>query len=258
MVSIISLLKNANTKSSSFRALESVNPKRKGVRRKCGSKISLIPFVLIFSLFLLIPSIAGYESGIDGGLGTNIADNGCFCHGVQNEEVVISVEMVGDVSEIVSGETYTIEIDSAGGPEEGGSAYGGFLLNIDNGNLVAINDEVGVNSEGDEATHSSLGNDQRTWLIEWVAGTGDLTEFTLRVNLVDGDGASGEGDDWNMANFYLQEDGTFTQTLIEPEARFNAPEWTQNLILVSSGILMIVLTFFSRPSKPKGRRRDFD
>ncbi len=221
-------------------------------------RTSAIPLVLLLSLSLFIPSMAGFQSGIDGGLGTATAGNGCVCHGIQTEDVVISLDMVSNVSAIVSGETYTLEIAATGGPDQGGSAHGGFLLNVNDGNLVAANDDAGVNSGGDEAAHTLSGNDQRTWLINWTAGTGVDTKFTLRVNMVNGDGASSEADDWNIVDYYLKDDGTFTQSLVEPEARFVAPEWTQDLILVLSGLLMLILSVLALNSKSKGRRKEFD
>lgn len=253
------ILENVSKQSIGF---QNYKNKAKDSKKQSGNNgrytISTISIILLLSFSLLLPSIAGYESGLDGGLGTNIADNGCICHGIQNEAVIISVALVEDVSEIIPGESYTLEISGEGGPEETGSASGGFLLNIDNGQLAAVDEDVSINSEGNEATHSLLGVDQRDWLIDWVAGSDDLTEFTIRVNLVDGDGASGDSDDWNMAIYYLKDDGTFSQTIVESEARFIAPEWTQNLILLSSGLLMLLLSAIGLSSKSKGRRRDFD
>ncbi len=232
--------------------LMNANTQTKRYRVRFRTSTVSIAMILLFSL--LIPSMAG----LPGGIGTDQADKGCTCHGVQTDEVEISFQMVGNISNILPGETYTMIISAIGGPEESGSASGGFLLNIDSGILEATDDNVSINPEGNEATHSLLGNSQRSWQIEWVAGSSNLTAFTLRVNFVDGDGASGDTDDWNMAMYYLKEDGTFTQSLVEPEARFIAPEWMQDLILVSSGLLMLLLTAIGLSSKSKGRRRDLD
>jgi hypothetical protein len=76
--------------------------------------------------------------------------------------------------------------------------------------------------------------------------------------MVNGDGASDDADDWNIVDYYLKDDGTFTQSLVEPEARFVAPEWTQDLILVLSGLLMLILSVLALNSKSKGRRKEFD
>jgi len=218
-------------------------------------RISTITIVLLLLLSLFIPSITGNKNGLDGGLGTNIADNGCSCHGFQTEDVVPSLTMVNNEA-IVEGNTYALEISFTGGPDATGENTGGFLVNADSGSFSASNANVLVNN--DEATHSTEGNDQRSWQIEWTAGSSDVTEFTLRTNSVNGDNSATDDDDWNMAIYYLKDDGTFTQTLVEPEARFIAPEWTQNLILVSSGLLMLLLSAIGLSSKSKGRRRDFD
>jgi len=220
---------------------------------------SRLPIVLLLSLSLFIPSIAGTEDGLDGGLSTDgavRAGDGCTCHGTAPDAGVVPRLTMVNSEAIVEGNTYVLEVSFTGGPAEGGENSGGFLVNVDSGTFVAPDGNVLV--DGDEATHSAIGNDQRSWEIEWTADSADVAEFTLRTNSVDGGGDMNEGDDWNMATFYLNPDGRITQTQIEPEARFDAPGWTQNLILALSGLMMIILSVLALNPKSKGRRKEFD
>jgi hypothetical protein len=153
---------------------------------------------------------------------------------------------------IVEGETYILEVSFTGGPTEAGDNSGGFLVNADFGTFSAPDANVIV--DGDEATHSTEGNDQRSWQIEWTAGSSDVTEFTLRTNSVNGDSSATDDDDWNMATFYLNADGSIVQTLIEPEARLDVPDWTMNAIIAGCVILMAVMLLFGSSKKPRGRR----
>ncbi|HJM87502.1 MAG TPA: hypothetical protein QF433_04700, partial [Candidatus Thalassarchaeaceae archaeon] len=102
--------------------------------------------------------------------------------------------------------------------------------------------------------HSTEGNDQRSWQIEWTAGSSDVTEFTLRTNSVNGDSSATDDDDWNMATFYLNADGSIVQTLIEPEARLDVPDWTMNAIIAGCAVLMALMLLFGSSKKPRGRR----
>ncbi len=215
--------------------------------------------LIVFSLSLLLftPLTSGYSPGMDSGLNLNSAGSGCLCHGAQEASVVPAITLVGGAQEIVVGSTYTLEISLAGGPDASGSNHGGFLLDVNSGEISTIDDNTLVNSAGDEATHSTAGNDQRTWQIEWTAESSDDAEFNLRVNSVNGDGAA-TGDSWNMATFFLHPDGSIDQTAIEGVARLDAPEWTQDAIIIGSITLMIIMTymgFFKK--KSRGRRGEY-
>ncbi len=159
--------------------------------------------------------------------------------------------------EIVAGSTYTLEISLTGGPAVAGSNSGGFLLDVNNGEIVSADDNTLVNGAGDEATHSADGNDHRTWLINWTADSTDDAQFNLRTNSVNGDGGS-TGDQWNMATFFLHADGSIDQTAIEGEARLDVPDWTQDAIILGSVSLMIILTYLGFINKKgRGRRGEY-
>ncbi len=207
--------------------------------------------ILVSLTLLFVPTGAGYSPGMDGGLSTASAGSGCLCHGAQAEDVVPSLTMANSEA-IVEGETYILEVSFTGGPTEAGDNSGGFLVNADFGTFSAPDANVIV--DGDEATHSTEGNDQRSWQIEWTAGSSDVTEFTLRTNSVNGDNSATDDDDWNMATFYLNADGSIVQTLIEPEARLNVPDWTMNAIIAGCAVLMALMLLFGSSKKPRGRR----
>ena len=207
--------------------------------------------ILVSLTLLFIPTSTGYSPGIDGGLSTTSAGSGCLCHGAQAEGVVPSLTMVNSEA-IVEGNTYALEISFTGGPDATGENTGGFLVNADSGSFSASNGNVLVNN--DEATHSTEGNDQRIWEIEWTAGSEEVTEFTLRTNSVNGDNSATDDDDWNMATFYLNADGSIVQTLIEPEARLDVPDWTMNAIIAGCAVLMALMLLFGSSKKPRGRR----
>ncbi len=207
--------------------------------------------ILVSLTLLLIPASTGYSPGMDGGLNTGAAGNGCTCHGAQSEGVIPSLTIANSEA-IVEGNTYTLEVSFTGGPTASGVNSGGFLVNVDSGSFAAP--DANVIADGDEATHSTEGNDQRSWQIEWTAGSSDVTEFTLRTNSVNGDSSATDDDDWNMATFYLNADGSIVQTLIEPEARLDVPDWTMNAIIAGCVILMAVMLLFGSSKKPRGRR----
>lgn len=200
---------------------------------------------------LMAPSSMGYSPGLDGGLSGSSAGSGCLCHGAQDIGVTPSLVVVGGGGALVAGTTYTIEVSMGGGPAVGGDNAGGFLLDVDSGSMTG-SDMVLV--DGNEATHSTAGNDQRTWTIDWTADSGDAAEFTLRVNAVNGDGEGTDDDDWNMATFYLNSDGTVSETLIEPEARLDVPDWTMNAIIAGSVVLMLIMLMIGIQKRPRGRR----
>ncbi len=204
------------------------------------------------SLVLLVaPSSMGFSPGLDGGLNGGSAGSGCLCHGTQDSGVTPSLTVVGNTTPLQVGETYTLEISISGGPAAGGDNAGGFLLDVDSGSLAG-SDMVLV--EGKEATHSAAGNDQRTWTVDWTADSSDSAEFTLRVNSVNGDSEATDDDDWNMATFYLNSDGTVSETLIQPEARLDVPDWTMNAIIAASVLLMLIMLLIGNQKRPRGRR----
>ncbi len=218
-----------------------------------GKNPSSVVLVLVCSTLFLVPSVSSLQNGIDTG---TTGGNGCFCHGAQTEDVTPSLAVFGDVGAIVEGDSYALEVSLTGGPAEAGENYGGFLVSVDSGSFAAPDADVAV--DGDEATHTTAGNDQRSWQIEWTAGSADVAEFTLRTNSVNGDGGS-TGDQWNMATFYLNADGSITQTLIGPAARIDdaTMQTGENVIILSCILLMGVLSFLSVSKKSRGRRGEF-
>ncbi|DAC51770.1 MAG TPA: hypothetical protein D7H97_01265 [Candidatus Poseidoniales archaeon] len=213
--------------------------------------LSAVLILVSFGL-LLVPTTMGYNPGMDGGLNTGVAGSGCTCHGLQTEGVVPNLLMVGENVTITEGNTYTLEISFTGGPVVSGENQGGFLIDVDSGSMGAPGTDV--LAQGSEATHSEVGNDQRSWQIEWTAGSLDVAEFTLRTNSVNGDAQASDDDDWNMATFYLTSDGSITQTLIEPEARLEVPDWTMSAIIGGCILLMAIMVMVGMSKKPRGRR----
>ncbi|MCK4455739.1 MAG: Ig-like domain-containing protein, partial [Thermoplasmata archaeon] len=100
-----------------------------------------------------------------------------------------------------------------GGPTPGSggnNAEGGFNLNVSAGTLAAPGGppHVQVNVWGNQSTHTTQGNDQRQWDVEWTApgaGTGDVN-FTVTAIAVNGDG-SNVGDAWARFTVIVPEAG---------------------------------------------------
>ncbi|MDP6864409.1 MAG: hypothetical protein QGG96_03250 [Candidatus Poseidoniaceae archaeon] len=147
---------------------------------------------MLISLLLLVPSIQGYSTGITG----STVDSGCICHGGGSPSTDSGISIEGVPVNWTADETYTIYVNLTG-PESLGINQGGFNLRASVGTLSAIDNNVQV-IDG-QATHTTLGNDLRTWALEWTAPSFSGQELILGAhgNSVNGDGEANTLDHWN-------------------------------------------------------------
>lgn len=130
----------------------------------------------------------------DGIAGTSVA-SGCACHGGGATSGDVTVTLTGLPTEYSAEQTYTLTLTITGGPAESGSNSGGFNLQASAGQLLPSDDTT--QNEAGELTHTSDGNDVRTWEFTWVAPKFGSVTFSGHGNAVDGDGNPNAADLWN-------------------------------------------------------------
>jgi hypothetical protein len=152
--------------------------------------------ILVTILVLLsvqLPDGASRPGGIDN------VPNGCNCHSVSpSPEVEITLE--GMPTRFVANTNYTLTITATGGAAsvEDPANLAGFNLWIERGTLSSLDDAVRIFS-ANEAGHTTEGNDQRSWTLNWTAPADDSlnADYRLHVNTVNGDGSASDADMWN-------------------------------------------------------------
>lgn len=161
------------------------------------TKIALVG-LLIISLFAG-GSVIAESDGISG----MSVDSGCACHGGGSEDASVSAELTGlPEGEYTPGETYHLTLTINGGPDASGTNSGGFNLRATGGTLTSTDDTTQI--ENGELTHSTSGNDVRTWSFDWTAPTVGTITLSGHVNAVDGDGAASADDAWNSFSVEAQ------------------------------------------------------
>ena len=148
----------------------------------------LIGVSCAFLLLIIAPLSNGYSSGI------NDVNSGCTCHGdgTVSDAAIVTVE--GVPLNWSHGESYTVYVNLTG-PESSGLNTGGFNLRSSTGTLGST--DMFTQILDGEATHTSEGNDERSWTIQWNAPSkGTVVTFTTHGNAVNGDGIAGSGDHW--------------------------------------------------------------
>jgi hypothetical protein len=128
---------------------------------------------------------------------------------------------------------YNLTINVTGGTYD----QGGFYLRISEGSLSSIDENVIVEESGIEATHKEGGQKTLSWTVGWTAPESNTTTFLLFGILVDGDEKT-KGDSWNSIAINLSKEGEITIT--EPEAPWTAPEYTLNLLLGASMVVLVI------------------
>ncbi|MBT4058815.1 MAG: hypothetical protein HOE69_00705 [Euryarchaeota archaeon] len=147
--------------------------------------------MLCLSLYAGSAAIAE-SNGISGGG----VDSGCACHGGGTADSGVTVTLTGlPDGEYVPGDAYTLTLTIVGGPDAAGTNSGGFNLRASDGILSPTDDNTQI--ENGELTHTTTGNDQRSWTFNWVAPQFGSVTFTGYGNSVDGDGSNGATDLWN-------------------------------------------------------------
>jgi len=168
----------------------------------------IMRLVAALSVLILLIACQPLTEGSSNGI-TDL-NSGCICHGegVQSSDAEVTMEGLPDNWEI--GETYDLFINLTG-PESTGINDGGFNLQVSSGTLSSQLNDVQI--EDDQATHTSEGNDQRSWVVQWTAPSkDDSTTFNLLANAVNGDGSAGQGDHWVKTVSIVSSNGTTDST----------------------------------------------
>ncbi len=183
---------------------------------------SRVTVALLLCLALLLPmhstafssGVGGIQTTADGDI-SDVAKEGCLCHnGASSNSVTILADLVP--YQWVAGQTYTFHIQLIGGPSAGGSNTGGFSMRASAGEMTGgegYEDKTqNWNDDSLTMTHTGSGNneDDRSWLISWTApeaGAGNVF-FWITGNSVNGDGAPGPDDNWNLLTFSIPENPT--------------------------------------------------
>lgn len=175
------------------------------------------------------------------------------CHiGMPDGDVTPEIDHLPEAYE--PGRNYTLVVAIEGGrdPLPNADNAGGFNLLVSAGRLYAVNETVQVRAEGNtsgrEATHTTAGNDQRSWEVAWVAPANGSEEVTiwLAVNAVNGNGFADALDQWNTASFTVapgQTNGTGADGEIGepiPDDQEQVPGWTALVAVVAVGAAALV------------------
>ena len=200
--------------SPSKRYLSPASEAPTGDRKMAGLKRALV--VILALSILSIPAM-----GMSSGPGYENADGdptvkyGCNCHnnGAASSRAVVMVTGVPVMYEL--GESYDMTIkvaDSLTLSGGNGNTQGGFLMTSEGiGYFTWPDDQEIREAEGapSDISHSDTDSDG-VWLISWTAPSEDLgpVHFWVAGNSVNGDGAPGDEDWWNILTFTVNAPGT--------------------------------------------------
>lgn len=171
-------------------------------------------FALMALLALSISTMDAdsYSGGITGRTGA-----GCTCHSGSVSGLVEPI-LEGLPSSYEPGEVYDLDISFTGGPAAGPGPRAGFNLKVGDGALSVPqgSELVRVDPAGLEATHTTDGNKDDRWSLEWKAppeGSGDV-EVVLVVNVVNGDGNPSSNDLWGRTTMNVEGSGSSSLTFM--------------------------------------------
>ena len=202
------------------------------MKRKTLITRSMVALILISVAMVVSPAVNSLPTGVGG---TGIQTSGCNCH-AGAPTATIDVTLDGLPDQYNSSETYTITVSFEGGPIESGVNSGGFNLWASGGEFTVIDATVQSRATA-EVTHTEVGNDYRTWTMEWIAPShGRNVDFILHVNSVNGDG-SNSGDSWNRLDLSVV--GSLGVGL-DPADPFTV---LATLIIISSVLLLITILY---------------
>jgi cytochrome c oxidase subunit 1 len=201
---------------------------------KVNKKIIAITTLLIASL-LLAPSLQARSGGI------NNVDSSCTCHSGTASSDVSPFMTLGNgsalPSEFIADETYTFSFGFTGGPgtvtDAGRQNTGGFNLVANSGTLTILDNSTQMIAG--QLTHSTLGNDQMNWSVEWTAPSSGSANFQLTVNSVNGDGTFGDEDHWAQSTFTMNAVGGSGEV---------ATSSADGITVLFSAILLVALMLF--------------
>jgi hypothetical protein len=160
----------------------------------------MVTLIIMLLTCIIFIDVSARSNGM-----TGVSSSGCTCHG-GSPSGDVAVSLSGYPTEYDPNTEYTLTITITGGPSPSGSNQGGFNLDASAGTLAVPSGASDIQITSGEATHTSAGNDQRSWDIDWTSpgkGTGDVT-FTFAGNSVDGD-STNSGDKWNRGTITISE-----------------------------------------------------
>ena len=210
-------------------------------RSAVSRRLALISLLAI--AMIVVPAVTSLPSGISG-----VKDTGCNCHGTEASPSV-TASISGLPEAYNASETYTVTVSFTGGPSVDGNAnLGGFNLWASAGTLASVDSSAQLWGPS-EASHTTEGNDQRSWVLEWTApDSGSEVKFILHTNSVNGnEGDSGSsGDMWDRAQVTVLGFG--------PEVLPDADPFKvlATLIVVSAVLLSIVVLYVFYRNNPDG------
>ena len=175
----------------------------------------------LFAVLLTISILSIPAVGMSSGPGYENADGdptvkyGCNCHnnGAASTRAVVMVTGVPVMYELGASYDMTIKVaDSLTLSGGDGNTQGGFLMTSDGIGIFSWSDDEEIRTAEDaplDISHSDTDSDG-IWEITWTAPTEDLgpVHFWVAGNSVNGDGAPGDEDWWNILTFTINAPGT--------------------------------------------------
>jgi hypothetical protein len=164
----------------------------------------VLSLIAVAAFGALVPLQAASQSA---GM-TGVTRNGCTCHN-STETQSVGPQLEGLPGTYKPGKVYTLDAYVEGAVNPGSAAIGGFDLHASAGELMVPEGclTVRIDPSTGEATHTTEGNKQRTWSLDWRAPEEDsgTVTFTLVVNMVNGDGIQSQEDMWGREKFTVEE-----------------------------------------------------
>ena len=158
--------------------------------------------VCIILLLAVAPITQGKENGkLNSG-------TGCSCHTPSGSNAA-TPSVTGLPSQYTAGQTYQLTVSVTGGVP---GSDGGFSMDVDKGTFSYMGFAVGISSNGDSATHSITGVNQRSWGFDWTApssGSG-AANFQLATLTANGNSAN-SGDQWGTLTVQVPENAPANQ-----------------------------------------------
>ena len=164
-----------------------------------------LAMILILLVLLGTPPLTEGKSA-----GKYTQSAGCTCHS-QSGTPAATVTLTGQPSQYTAGASSTLTVTVSNGIS---GTSGGFSLEVDKGSLsTGTGLGVQVNSAQNSATHTSSGNTQRSWTVDWTApptGSGDVTLSIAGLTANNDNGKT--GDRWAIASYQVSEAGGIPNT----------------------------------------------
>lgn len=183
--------------------------------------LSTLVALSLFALLLMVVAFTPLNQARSGGISSSDSSNGCKCHSGNSPDSQVIPTLEGLPQRYQADTTYQLYINFTGGPAAGGSNHGGFNIKVNGGTLAVRSGDTTVQTRSDGSlTHTSAGNDQRFWEVDWTApdNTDSNVTFTLQVNSVNGDGSANSADRWNR--LVVKVSGSITDAAV---SELNAP-----------------------------------